>query len=98
MTIVARSKVGIVDGLFGGRHSTPAGTTSVAGTPNAPVRRRVRLHDQSSGRPVREMWSHPDTGAYRFHNLAAGVYYVVAFDHTGAFSGVIETDIVVPAP
>lgn len=70
------------------------GTTKVIGSPdNLPVRRRVRLHEQRSGRLVREVWSDSATGAYTFVKLRAGTYYVVAFDHTGAYSGVIETDI-----
>lgn len=70
------------------------GTTKLIGSPtNLPVRRRVRLHDQRSGRVVQEMWSNAATGSYSFKNLRPGTYYVTAFDHTGAYGGVIETDI-----
>jgi hypothetical protein len=76
-----------------------SGTTKNTGTPaNLPVYRRVRLHDQQSGRPLREVWSDPLTGAYTFGNLREGVYCVIAFDHTGQYSGETETDIVVPTP
>jgi hypothetical protein len=81
-----------------GVHSTPQGSTANTGTPNTPVRRRVRLHDQPSGRLVREMWSDPVTGAYQFTGLRAGTYYVTAFDHTGQYNGEIATDVAVPAP
>lgn len=69
------------------------GTTKNTGTPEAPVRRRVRLHEQATGRPVADTWSDAATGAYAFNNITAGIYYVTAFDHTGQYSGVIETDV-----
>lgn len=73
------------------------GTAKNTGTPDLPVRRRVRLHEQVTGRPVADTWSDASTGAYTFGNLAASTYYVTAFDHTGQYSGVIETDVV-PEP
>lgn len=69
------------------------GSTKNTGTPELPVRRRVRLHDQPSGRVVREVWSDATTGAYTFDRIRMGTFYVTAFDHTGQFSGVIETDV-----
>lgn len=77
--------------LYGAYRIT--GTTKNTGTPDTPVRRRVRLHDQASGRPMCEVWSDATTGAYSFDNISLGTYYVTAFDHTGAYSGVIETDL-----
>jgi hypothetical protein len=75
-----------------------AGTTkNEAGAVDTPVRRRVRLHEQLTGRPVADTWSDATTGAYEFSALALGTYYVTAFDHTGQFAGVIETDVV-PEP
>jgi hypothetical protein len=92
----AAQRVALYDG---GAFSTPPGTTKVVGTPSdTPVRRRVRLHDQPSGRLLREAWSDAVTGAYQFTGLRSGVFYVTSFDHTGIYSGVIETDVVVPAP
>jgi hypothetical protein len=70
------------------------GTTKNTGTPPTPVRRRVRLHEQSSGRIVRETWSDATTGAYSFTGLRLTAYYVTGFDHTGQYSGVIETDVI----
>lgn len=81
-----------------GPYSTPVGSTKNTGTPNAPVRRRVVLHDQPTGRPLREVWSDATTGAYVFTGIRAGVFFVAAFDHTGVYSGVLESDIVVPTP
>ena len=69
------------------------GTTRNTGTPTAPVARRVRLHDQLTGRVITDTWSNPTTGAYAFNNIRTGIFYVTAFDHTGQFGGVIETDI-----
>lgn len=72
-----------------------SGTTANVGTPsNLPVRRRVRVHRQDSGRPLREVWSDRITGAYEFKELPLATLFVLAFDHTGEFGGVIETDIV----
>ena len=73
------------------------GTTKNTGTPELPVRRRVRLHEQAPGRPVADTWSDAATGAYAFNNLAAGTYYVTAFDHTGIYNGVIATSVI-PTP
>lgn len=73
-----------------------SGTLSNIGSPNAPVRRRVRLHEQSTGQLVRETWSAAADGVYAFTGLAAGTYFAVAFDHTGQYGGVIETDVVLP--
>ena len=71
------------------------GTVKVeAGAIDTPVRRRVRLHDQPTGRVIREAWSDAATGAYSFDLIRTGVFYVTSFDHTGQFSGVIETDVV----
>lgn len=81
-----------------GVYATPGGTTTVTGSPNTPARRLVRLHNQVSGRLARELWSDAVTGAYVFEHIAAGTYFVISFDHTGTYSGVVETDIVVPAP
>jgi len=71
-----------------------AGTTRNTGTPPTPVRRRVRLHRQTDGLMMAEVWSDAATGEYVFSLIAAGTYYVTAFDHTGLFGGVIETDVV----
>lgn len=81
-----------LDLLDGGRYRI-TGTTKNTGTPELPVRRRVRLHDQLTGRAFREVWSDATTGAWSFERIRAGTFYVTAFDHTGTYSGVIETDV-----
>ena len=74
------------------------GTTKNKAMPSdIPVARRVRLHEQISGRLVRETWSDATTGAYSFTGLRLTAYYVVSFDHTGTFGGVIA-DNLTPEP
>jgi len=73
------------------------GTVKSTGTPNAPVFRRVRLHDQRSGRVISETWSDPVTGAYAFERIAPGPYFVIAFDHTQLYSAVVA-DNLTPEP
>lgn len=102
--IVCTVVAGSLPRAIGSIHRTPdlgfdsgplqiTGTTKNTGTPPTPVRRRVRLHEQSSGRIVRETWSDATTGAYTFAGLRQTLYYVTAFDHTGTYGGVIETDV-----
>jgi hypothetical protein len=75
------------------------GTAKNIATPaNTPVFRRIRLHEQSSGRFVRETWSDTATGAYSFTSLRLTRYYIVGFDHTGTYSGVIETHVIPEVP
>lgn len=88
----------LLDKQYHGSHSSAVGTTKNVGPPATPVRRRVRLHHQPTGRLVREVWSGETTGAYQFTALRAGTYYVTAFDHTGEFNGEIMTDVVIPPP
>lgn len=103
-TIVCTVVAGSLPRSIGAIHRTPdagfdsgplqiTGTTKNTGTPPTPVRRRVRLHEQSSGRIVRETWSDATTGAYSFTGLRQTLYYVTAFDQTGTYGGVIETDV-----
>ena len=73
------------------------GTTKNTGTPPVPVGRLVRLHDQKTGEIVRQVWSDATTGAYSFTGLRLTTYYVVSFDHTGGFGGVIA-DNLTPEP
>ncbi|MGS5089077.1 hypothetical protein ACVC7V_21540 [Hydrogenophaga sp. A37] len=65
---------------------------------NAPVRRKLHLHNQRTGRLVAEQWSGRTDGAHQFFGVAAATYYVITFDHTGEYNGEVTTDIVVPPP
>lgn len=59
---------------------------------NSPIRRRVRLCDQISGRVVREGWSDPVTGNITFTHLRAGPWVLYAMDHTNEFEAVALQD------
>lgn len=86
----------VLDVVDGGRFKVTGNTERIstpAGSANVPVSRRVRLHDQLTGKLVRETWSYAGTGNYVFDRIRAGVFYVVAFDHTGAYNGVIATGV-----
>lgn len=97
MTAVYRSGATVVSRTWQGPERL-TGTTSKVGSPNVPVRRSVRLHDQASGFALRQTWSDAVTGAYEFVGIRAGTYYVASFDHTRFHNGEITTDIVVPVP
>ncbi len=81
----------------GGKHQV-TGTTKVKGSPDFAVSRRVRLHDQLTGLLVREQWSQAGTGAYSFTRIRAGLFYIVAFDYTNAYNGVIATNVASELP
>lgn len=85
-------------GVYFGPGEIVGTAKNVALPDNVPVFRRLRLHEQVSGNVVREAWSDPSTGAYKFASLRITRYYVVGFDHTGAYGGVIETDLVPEVP
>jgi hypothetical protein len=58
---------------------------------NVPAARLVRLFVRGTGRCVRETWSDPTTGYYKFENLnAAYEYYAVAHDHTRQYNAVVQ--------
>lgn len=85
---VGLTGVSVGDGLY-----RITGTTKTIGTPNAPVRRRVRLNDQLTGIPLREVWSDADTGEYSFPYIQLRTCCVIAFDHTGLYAPAAEADI-----
>ena len=62
-----------------------AGTVTLNGVPGA---RKVRLHTLNNGRLVRETWSDPITGAYRFERLKDQPYYVWSEDHMRVYDPV----------
>ncbi len=68
--------------------------TGVVTSDGAPAARRVRLHDQPSGRLIRETWSRASDGRYSFDYIRAGTYYALAFDHTGTFDPEAKADLV----
>ena len=87
-----------------GANGTPTGGVSdparmgvIAGTvldiQAQPVSRRVRVHERSTGRIVRETWSDAD-GKYRFTDLdPRRAFYVMAFDHTLQQNAVVSDNV-----
>ena len=80
------------DAVDGG-DKTISGTVYLKGPPQVVAARRVRLHERLTGRPVRETWSRPADGWYEFTKIRAGIYYVVAFDHTDTYNAVVKDRI-----
>lgn len=75
-----------------------AGTVKEDGTPDVPVKRRVRLHREQDGLVVREVWSHPTTGAYSFDYIdATKRYTVITYDYEHDYRAVIA-DNITPEP
>ena len=66
------------------------GIVEEKGSPNAPLRRKVRLHRDVDGMPVRETWSDAKTGAYVFADInPAYAYTAIAYDYTHSYRAVI---------
>lgn len=69
------------------------GTVGIDSTPDIPVHRKVRLFCTHSGRLVREMWSDPVTGAYRFEHMRIGPWTVMSHDYAGNYNAVVADNI-----
>lgn len=69
------------------------GTVAIDSTPDIPVHRKVRLFAARSGRLVRETWSDPVTGEYRFERIRIGPWLVVAHDYTNSYNAVVADNI-----
>ena len=65
---------------------------AIDGTPAVPVRRRVRLLHECTGRLVREVWSNED-GTFEFANLALAEYIVLTDDHTRLYNAVVADKV-----
>lgn len=78
------------DGVYAGPGKI-VGTVFEKATPsNLAVHRKVRLIDERSSLCVQETWSDPSSGAYQFVGVPLDTRYtIVAYDHTGAYRGVI---------
>ena len=82
-----------IDREFGG-FGRIAGTVKEDGTPDVPVKRRVRLHREQDGLLVREVWSHPTTGAYSFDHIdTTKRYTVITYDYEHDYRAVIADNI-----
>lgn len=97
INLVRDSLVSFRDFEFGG-FGRIAGTVKEDGTPDVPVKRRVRLHREQDGLLVREAWSHPTTGAYSFDYIdATKQYTVITYDYEHDYRAVIA-DNIAPEP
>lgn len=71
-----------------------AGTVKEDGSPDVPVKRRVRLHREQDGMLVREVWSNPVTGAYSFDHIDANKQYtVITYDYEHDYRAEIADNI-----
>ena len=80
-----------LDAVDGGAYRV-AGTVAIDGTPAVPVRRRVRLLHERTGRLVREAWSAED-GTFEFAGLALAEYIVLTDDHTRLYNAVVADKV-----
>lgn len=62
---------------------------AIAGTPDIPLSRRVRLMMRNNGRVIRETWSDPVTGYWWFDRIAYGPYTVLAIDDANNYNAVV---------
>lgn len=93
--VVSQPKGINVDMEDGGEYQI-AGTVKESSSPaDIPIKRRVRLFNEDSGRLVREVWSDPATGAYQFAGIKGNTKYtVVCHDYTLAHRAVVADRIV----
>lgn len=88
LTVQSGSVQDYATGVLGTGRGRVAGT--VKETPNAPVYRKVRLIREVDSLLIRELWSHPVTGAYSFDYVdELQKFTVLSYDHTGAFRAVV---------
>lgn len=83
-------------GLLGNGTGTVYGTTEIKGTPNAPLRARVRLIRERDGLVYREVWSDGVTGAYRFDCVDELETYTVLTYHPTRDKRAVVADGIIP--
>lgn len=83
-------------GLLGKGVGTVYGTTEIKGTPDAPLRARVRLIRERDGLVYRETWSDGVTGAYRFDNVDELETYTVLTYHPTRDRRAVAADGIIP--
>lgn len=95
LTVESGSVKDYITGVRGTGRGRVAGTVKEKGTPDAPVYRKVRLLRERDSLLIREVWSHPVTGAYSFDYVdELQLFTVLSYDHTGAFRAVVADRIV----
>lgn len=71
-----------------------AGDVAVDGSPDLPVRRRVRLIRERDGICVGEAWSDPVTGAYDFPGVNPNERYtVIAYDGPRVYTAAVQDNV-----
>ena len=83
-------------GLLGKSVGTVYGTTEIKGTPDAPLRARVRLIRERDGLMYRETWSDGVTGAYRFDGVDELETYTVLTYHPTRDRRAVVADGLIP--
>ena len=83
-------------GLLGKGVGTVYGTTEIKGTPDAPLRARVRLIRERDGLVYRETWSDAVTGVYRFEDVDEMETYTVLSYHPTHDRRAVVADQIVP--
>ena len=82
---------------LGANTGTVYGTTEVKTDPlDKPVRARVLLLREKDGKVIREMWSDPVTGAYRFDGVDTGEIYTVLTYHPTRDRRAVVADAIIP--
>ncbi len=83
-------------GRLGKGTGTVYGTTEIKGTPDAPLRARVRLIRERDGLVYREVWSDGVTGAYRFDGVDELETYTVLTYHPMRDKRAVVADGIIP--
>lgn len=93
VNLIGDSGTSYRDFEFGG-FGRIAGTVKKDAEPDIPLKRRVRLHREQDGLLIREVWSHPTTGAYSFDYIdATKQYTVITYDYLHDYRAVIADNI-----
>ena len=80
--------------LYWGGNGRVAGTLKVKGTPDIPVRRRVRLFRERDGFCIGETWSDATTGAYEFLYVdPTQRYTVLAYDGPRVYRATLQDNV-----
>lgn len=84
----------LTSGVLGQGIGRVRGTVKEKGTPNAPLKRRVRLVRERDGLCMREAWSDPLTGEYDFKYVdELQTWGVVGHDHLHNYRAVIADNL-----
>lgn len=87
------SNAKLFDMQFGGKGRI-VGTVKVKATPNRAVRRRVWLLRERDAQVIRETWSDPVTGEYRFEYIdQTQRYTVLTYDYEHNFRSVVADNL-----